>query len=274
MLAFADKLGSHVIRRVGDFGDFCRFSGRSLGWLVDPQTLRWRNVRLLFPQLYLVGTASIPVVVIIGVFVGMVLAVQSVMQFRAIGREGAMGSLIILSVLRELGPVLAAVILAGRVGGGLTAELGTMRVTEQIDALRVMGSDPHRVLVVPRLLACVLLIPVLTVYANFMGIVGGYVVSVHVYGVSSVNFWEGGAATVTNFDLLYGPVKSLFFGGVISLICCYKGFTCRPGAAGVGRACTEAFVASAMAIVIMDFFLSAILNDVAVLIYGPPKAYV
>ncbi|MCL2700181.1 MAG: ABC transporter permease [Phycisphaerae bacterium] len=274
MLAFADKLGSHVVRRVGDFGDFCLFTGRSLAWVVDPQALRWRNVRLLFPQLYRVGTASIPVVVIIGIFVGMVLSVQSVMQFRAIGREGAMGSLIILSVLRELGPVLAAVILAGRVGGGLAAELGTMRVTEQIDALRAMGSDPLRVLVVPRFLACVLLIPILTIYANFMGIVGGYVVSVHVYGVNPANFWEGGAATVTNFDLLYGPIKSLFFGSMISLICCYKGFTCRPGAAGVGRACTEAFVASAMAIIIMDFFLSAILNDISTAIYGPAKVYV
>jgi phospholipid/cholesterol/gamma-HCH transport system permease protein len=274
MLAWADKFGSHVIGRAGDFGDFCRFSARSLGWLVDPSLLRWRNVRLLFPQLYIVGTASIPVVVIIGVFVGMVLAVQSVMQFRAIGREGAMGSLIILSVLRELGPVLAAVILAGRVGGGLTAELGTMRVTEQIDALRVMGSDPLRVLVIPRFLACVLLIPILTIYANFMGIVGGYVVSVHVYGVSAISFWESGATTVTNFDLLYGPIKSVFFGSIISLICCYKGFTCRPGAAGVGRACTEAFVASAMAIIIMDFFLSAILNDIALVLYGPPRVYV
>ena len=274
MLTWADKLGSHVARRVGDFGDFCLFSGRSLAWLVDPHALRWRQFRLLFPQLYLVGTASIPVVVIIGVFVGMVLAVQSVMQFRAIGREGAMGSLIILSVLRELGPVLAAVILAGRVGGGLTAELGTMRVTEQIDALRAMGSDPVRVLVVPRFLACVLLIPILTIYANFMGIVGGYVVSVHIYGVHPANFWEGGAATVTNYDLLYGPIKSLFFGSIISLICCYKGFTCRPGAAGVGRACTEAFVASAMAIVVMDFFLGAALNALYGVLYGQAKVFV
>ena len=254
MLQWADKLGQHVLGRIDAFGDFCFFCGRSLAWLVDPQALRWRNFRLLFPQLYLIGTLSIPVVVITGLFVGMVLAVQTVMQFKAIGREGAMGSIVILSVLRELGPVLAGVMLAGRVGGGLAAELGTMRVTEQIDALRAMGSDPLRVLVVPRFLACVMLIPVLTVYSDFMGILGGYSISVYFYGVSSAQFWSAGAA--------------------ISLICCYKGFNCRPGAAGVGQACTEAFVSSAMVIIVLDFFLGAVLNTIWGMLYGVAKVYI
>lgn len=274
MLQWADKLGQHVLGRIDAFGDFCFFCGRSLAWLVDPQALRWRNFRLLFPQLYLIGTLSIPVVVITGLFVGMVLAVQTVMQFKAIGREGAMGSIVILSVLRELGPVLAGVMLAGRVGGGLAAELGTMRVTEQIDALRAMGSDPLRVLVVPRFLACVMLIPVLTVYSDFMGILGGYSISVYFYGVSSAQFWSAGAATVMSFDLFYGPLKSLFFGAAISLICCYKGFNCRPGAAGVGQACTEAFVSSAMVIIVLDFFLGAVLNTIWGMLYGVAKVYI
>jgi phospholipid/cholesterol/gamma-HCH transport system permease protein len=158
--------------------------------------------------------------------------------------------------------------LAGRVGGGLTAELGTMRVTEQIDALRAMGADPLRVLVVPRFLACVLLIPVLVLYADFMGILGGYAVSVFIYGVSGPEFWRNAARTVEYFDILYGPMKSIFFGMAIGLICCYKGFHCPPGAAGVGRACTESFVASTMAILALDFFLGTFLNTVYDFLFG------
>jgi phospholipid/cholesterol/gamma-HCH transport system permease protein len=172
-----------------------------------------------------------------------------------------------LSVLRELGPVLAGIMLAGRVGGGLTAELGTMRVTEQLDALRAMGADPVRVLVVPRFLACVLFIPVLVVYANFMGIVGGYVITVYVYGVGHGVFWRN--ANVAGFDVIYGLIKSLFFGAATSLICCYKGFRCAPGAAGVGRACTQSFVASCMAILALDLFLGMFLNSLHEFFYGP-----
>ncbi|MHC4294421.1 MAG: MlaE family ABC transporter permease, partial [Planctomycetota bacterium] len=141
------NLGGRTVRSVEGFGDFCRFCGQTFAWIFEG-TRRWRNLRRLFPQLYEVGTRSIPVVIITGAFVGMVLAVQTVTQFKGIGLADQMGTIINLSVLRELGPVLAGVMLAGRVGGGLTAELGTMRVTEQIDALRAMGADPIRVLVV------------------------------------------------------------------------------------------------------------------------------
>jgi phospholipid/cholesterol/gamma-HCH transport system permease protein len=268
MAMVLEKLGKRVLDRVDGFGDFCRFCWASLAWLLDGTALRWKNLRLLGPQMYQIGAQSIPVVMITGLFIGMVLAVQTIMQFRAIGREAAMGSIVNLSVLRELGPVLAGVMLAGRVGGGLTAELGTMRVTEQIDALRSMGSDPHRVLVMPRFLACVLLIPVLVLYADFMGILGGYIVSVHVYGVDSNAFWETARGTVESFDIFYGPFKSVFFGAAIALISCYKGFRSAPGAAGVGRACTEAFVASSMTVIAMDFFLGMLLNSIYDLVFG------
>jgi phospholipid/cholesterol/gamma-HCH transport system permease protein len=241
-----------------------------LAWLLEGTSLRWKNLRLLGPQMYQIGTLSLPVVIITGAFIGMVLAVQTIMQFKAIGREAAMGSIVNLSVLRELGPVLAGVMLAGRVGGGLTAELGTMRVTEQIDALRAMGSDPHRVLVVPRFLACVMLIPVLVLYTDFMGILGGYVISVHIYGVNAADFWYTARHTVELYDIFYGPIKSVFFGIAISLICCYKGFRSAPGAAGVGRACTEAFVASSMTIIALDFFLGMFLNSVYGFLFGAP----
>jgi len=223
---------------------------------------------MLVPQLYEVGTRSVPVIMITGAFVGMVLAVQTVQQFKAIGLVARMGTIVNLSVLRELGPVLAGLMLAGRVGGGLTAELGTMRVTEQIDALSAMGADPIRILVVPRFLACVMLIPVLVLYANFMGILGGYVISVYIYGASGPEFWRHSAQAVGYFDIFYGLIKSLFFGAAISLICCYKGFHCRPGAAGVGRACTESFVASCMAILALDFFLGMFLNTIYETVFG------
>jgi len=261
------SLGGRTIRWVEGFGDFCRFSGRTFGWIMEG-AVRRRGVRMLAHQFFEIGTRSIPVVMITGAFVGMVLAVQTVTQFKGIGLGDRMGTIVNMSVLRELGPVLAGLMLAGRVGGGLTAELGTMRVTEQIDALRAMGADPIRVLVVPRFLACVLLIPILVLYANAMGILGGYVVSVYVYGIGAAEFWRHAQETVAYFDIFYGPIKSVFFGAVIALICCYKGFRCAPGAAGVGRACTQSFVASCMTILALNFFLGMLLNTFHEFLYG------
>ena len=262
-----ENLGRRTTGAVERFGDFCRFCGLTLWW-TGQGAWRWRSIRALSPQFYEIGTRSVPVVMITGAFVGMVLAVQTVVQFKAIGMPAQMGTIVNLSVLRELGPVLAGVMLAGRVGGGLTAELGTMRVTEQIDALRAMGADPVRVLVVPRLLACVLLIPVLVLYANAMGILGGYVISIYVYSVPNAEFWRHAKETVEYFDIFYGPIKTVFFGAVIALVSCYKGFRCAPGAAGVGRACTQSFVASCMAILALNFFLGMFLNTLYEFFYG------
>ena len=266
-MSLVANIGGRTIRNVAGFGDFCSFCGQTFRWVIEAGLGR-RNLRLLAPQLFEVGTRSIPVVMITGAFVGMVLAVQTITQFKAIGMTARMGTIVNLSVLRELGPVLAGLMLAGRVGGGLTAELGTMRVTEQIDALRAMGADPIRVLVVPRFLACVLLIPALVLYANAMGILGGYVISVYVYGVNAPEFWRHAQETVERFDVFYGPIKSIFFGAVLGLICCYRGFRCAPGAAGVGRACTESFVASCMAILGLNFFLGMLLNTLDEFFYG------
>ena len=141
-------------------------------------------------------------------------------------------------------------------------------MTEQIDALQAMGADPLRVLVVPRFLACVLLIPALVIYAEFMGILGGYLISVYVYGVLAADFWRNAAESVGYFDIFYGPIKSVFFGAAIGLICCYKGFHCKPGAAGVGKACTESFVASIITILGLDFFLGMFLNTVHEIVFG------
>jgi len=267
MAGIVATVGRRTLAVLAEFGDLCRFSWQTLAW-VGPGVTQARNLRLVLPQFYEIGTRSIPVVVVTGAFVGMVLAVQTVMQFQSLGMESQMGVIVNLSVLKELGPVLAGVLLAGRVGGGLAAELGTMRVTEQIDALRAMGSSPLRVLVVPRLLACVLLIPVLVIYADFMGILGGYMISVYIYGVSGSEFWRGSQQVVERFDIFYGPIKSIFFGAAIGLISCHKGFTCEPGAAGVGRACTRSFVASCMAVLVLDFFIGTFLNSLYIAFYG------
>ena len=249
------------------FGEFWIFAAQTAWWMVRGIT-RARNWRLLIPQLYEVGYRSLPVILVTGAFVGMVLAVQAVEQFRAVGMEERMGAIVNLSVVRELGPVLAGIMLAGRIGGALTAELGTMNVTEQIDALRSMGVNPIRYLVAPRVLACTVLTPTLTLFADFTGALGGWVVCVIQSGIDTGPYWEYTREAVTNFDLFSGVFKALFFGAALGLISCFKGFYCKPGAEGVGRACTSAFVASFIAILILDYFLALILQAISQHLWG------
>jgi phospholipid/cholesterol/gamma-HCH transport system permease protein len=211
---------------------------------------------------------SVPVVGVTGAFIGMVLAIETHTQFKTIGQENRLGSIINLSVVKQIGPVLAAVMLAGRVGGALTAELGTMNVTEQLDALRVMGSDPIRYLVVPRFLACVMLTPVLTIYSDLLGVLGGWMVSVKFLHVPNNPYWLFSAQGVDTWQIMEGLVKSIFFGGAIGMVACYKGFTCGAGASGVGRACTESFVASFIVIIIMNFFFAEVAKQWYLTIYG------
>ncbi len=267
MVGWVANLGRSGVEYIEAFGDFWRFAGRMLGWLPVGVT-RWRNLRLLMPQFFEIGTRSVPVIVITGTFVGLVLAVQAMDQLANVGLENRMGVLVNLSVIRELGPVLAGVMLAGRVGGALTAELGTMNVTEQIDALRAMGADPIRYLVVPRFLACLLLTPILTFYCDLMGAIGGWVVTTQVFNVPSEPYIFYSAEAIGKWDLFYGSIKSLAFGGAIGLISCYKGFTCRFGAEGVARACTEGFVIGFIVILVLDFFLGLGLKGVYDAIFG------
>jgi phospholipid/cholesterol/gamma-HCH transport system permease protein len=152
--------------------------------------------------------------------------------------------------------------LAGRVGGALTAELGTMNVTEQIDAVRSMGTDPMRYLVAPRVLACLLLTPFLIIYADLLGILGGYFVSNKLFGINSHAYWQFSAQGVALWDVMVGVAKGFFFGAAIAATSCYKGFTCKEGAHGVGQACTDAFVASFIAILALDFALAVIFKAI------------
>jgi len=173
-----------------------------------------------------------------------------------------LGQIVNMSLVRELGPVLAATMLAGRVGSAMAAELGTMRVTEQIDALACLGTNPIHYLVVPRFLACVLLIPLLTIMANFMGVLGGALVCTGIYRVDSHFYWQNASGYITMYDLIAGLIKPIFFGAAIGIIGCHRGFNSAGGAEGVGRAATTAFVASFIAILTLDFFLALLLNNV------------
>ncbi|MGE5608556.1 MAG: MlaE family ABC transporter permease [Bacillota bacterium] len=266
-VGFIEQVGRRTTNALAALGEFSQFVGRALK-AMDFRWFRWKNLRLVLPQMYDVGTKSVPVVSITGAFIGMVLAVESFTQFKTIGQENRLGSVINVSVIKQIGPVLAAVMLAGRVGGALTAELGTMNVTEQLDAMRVMGADPVRVLVVPRFLACMLLTPLLTIYSDFLGVIGGWLISVKSLGIPSEPYWHYSAIGVDNWQIFEGLTKSLFFGAAIGLIGCYKGFTCGAGASGVGRACTESFVASFIAIIVLNFFFAQVSKDWYIAIYG------
>jgi phospholipid/cholesterol/gamma-HCH transport system permease protein len=264
---FIERVGRSTNNTLAAFGDFFTFVFHMFGWFFGGG-LRWKNLRLLFPQMYEVGVRSLPVIGVTGAFIGMVMAIETFSQFKALGQEDRMGTVIILSVVKQIGPVLTSVMLAGRIGGALTAELGTMNVTEQLDALRVMGADPIRYLVVPRFLACVLLSPILTIYSDITGILGGWFIAVRVLGVANGSFWHNAQLGVEMWQINEGIIKSFFFGAAIALIACYKGFTCGSGASGVGRACTESFVASFISIIVMNFFFAKMAHDWYVALYG------
>jgi phospholipid/cholesterol/gamma-HCH transport system permease protein len=251
-------LGAKLIDAIAKVGDVGIFSARLFSWMFT----RLPKRETLLPNFYQIGVRSVPVVAITGTFIGMVLAVQTYSQFRQMSLETRLGSVINISLVRELGPVLAATMLAGRVGSAMAAELGTMRVTEQIDALRALGANPIHYLVLPRYLACFLLIPLLTILADFMGVLGGWAFSVEYLGIDQHHYWTHARAYVGAFDLFAGVFKSVFFGAAIAIISCHRGFNCDAGAEGVGRAATEAFVYSFIAILVLDFFLGVFLSAV------------
>ena len=257
-------LGRAIVALLAGAGRFTRFAGATLAGLPHPRT--WARSERLGAQLYFVGTTSLPVLALTGAFIGMILGIEGYPQFASIGQEGRLGGVINLSVVKQLGPVLAAVMVAGRVGCALTAELGSMRVTEQLDAMRAMASDPVRVLVVPRFVAVVTMIPLLTLISNVCGMIGGWLVVTRFYDANAAQYWFWTEAFVGWFDIANGVIKAFFFGAAIALIACYKGFTCRPGAEGVGRATTDSFVTSFLAIIALNLVLAKVLNDFDLLV--------
>ena len=257
------RTGRFVVDGCVAAGDLTLFFLRMLGWMLTH--LPRRSVLLVC--MYQIGVQSLLVVMITGGFIGMVMAVQSYDQFHFMHLETNLGAVINVSLVKELGPVLAATMLAGRVGSAMAAELGTMKITEQIDALSVLGANPVLYLVVPRFLACVLLIPLLTVMADAAGVAGGWLISTQVCGIDSLHYWNHTEEYISWFELVSGLLKSMFFGGAIAVVSCQRGFRSRAGAEGVGRAATEAFVYSFVAILVLDFFLGIVANGLYPLVF-------
>lgn len=215
------------------------------------------EIRNTFKQMLEIGIRSLPVVFITAVFTGMVLSLQTYTGFKRFGAETLVGTVVALSMTRELGPVLTGLIVAGRAGAAMAAELGTMRVTEQIDALETLATNPVKHLIVPRFISGALMLPALAIVTDIVGIIGGFVISVGLFGANSVSYWNRTWDYLELDDIYSGLIKASFFGASISLISCYKGFYTEGGAEGVGKATTGAVVLSSMTILISDYFLSA-----------------
>ncbi len=218
----------------------------------------WRD---LLYQLYFTGVKSQSVVLVTGAFTGMVLGAQTYFQFHKVKMDTATLAVVSVSMCSELGPVLTGLMVAGRVGAAIAAELGTMRVTEQIDALRTLATHPVDYLVVPRLLALHLALPLLTAEAIALGIVAGYLVGVYLLGIDATYLWANMIKYTSVGDVLIGMIKAVIFGGVVAIIGCYKGMFCGEGAQGVGRATTEAVVYASITILISNFFLTLSLSQ-------------
>ena len=248
-----ENIGLFFYNFIAEVGRVFILFFQSLYWLFTSRL----KVSLTFKQMEEVGVKSIPVTLITAIFTGMVLALQSYTGFKRFNAESLVGTVVALSLTRELGPVLTALIVAGRAGSAMAAELGTMKVTEQIDALYTLASDPLQFLIVPRILAGIIMLPILTILADTVGIFGGYLVSVKLLGANPVIYIRRTFDHLELNDLNVGLFKSAVFGLIIALIGCYKGFYTEGGAEGVGSATTGTVVISDMLILISDYFLTA-----------------
>ena len=215
---------------------------------------------LIMEQMYQVGVASLPVVAITGFSTGLVLAAQSFYQLSDKGLASVTGLMVAKAMMTELGPVMTAFMITGRVGAAMCAELGTMRVTEQIDALRTMAVHPSRYLIAPRFLAGIVMMPMLTIFSIIMGIFGGYLIAVYFFGMAHATYFDPMPTHIETFDLFTGIVKSFVFGALILTISCYKGLSTIGGAAGVGRFTTNSVVITYCCILLTNFFLTIAMN--------------
>jgi phospholipid/cholesterol/gamma-HCH transport system permease protein len=255
MNLFANKRVEYVLTELGQIALLTRdVIASALTFKVA-----WRD---LLYQIYFIGVKSQTVVLVTGAFTGMVLGAQTYFQFHKVKMDTATLAVVSVSMCSELGPVLTALMVAGRVGAAIAAEIGTMRVTEQIDALRTLATHPIDYLVVPRLIAAQIALPLLTVESIVVGIGAGYLVGVHILGIEPVYLWANMLHFTHAVDLMMGLIKAFIYGGIIALIGCYKGLTCGLGAEGVGRATTEAVVYSSITILIANFFLTLLMGKI------------
>ncbi|RMH06707.1 MAG: ABC transporter permease [Nitrospirae bacterium] len=215
--------------------------------------------REILKQLHVIGFKTTFVVVLTAIFTGMVLALQGYYSLRKFGAEALLGSAVALSMIRELGPVLASLMVTARSGSAMTAEIGLMRITEQIDALETMAVNPVQYLITPKMLAAILVVPLLVSMFDVVGIWGGYVVGVQLLGASAGSFWSSVESAVEWRDVYGGLLKAVSFGVIVSWVCCYKGFYTQMSAEGLGKATTEAVVLTSVLILVWDYFLTSVL---------------
>lgn len=242
LLSFAEGLGRMVMLLTKSF------------LYISIGQIHWKNT---LDQMLFIGVNSLPIALITAIFVGMVFSLQVTDTFIRFGGSSVIGGVVALAIVRELAPVLTGVVVAGRVGSAMAAELGSMKVTEQVDALTVMASDPVKYLVVPRLLASLVMLPVLTVLADVVGIAGGYLVAVLMKGIGSSLFLTSAQQLLEPSDVTNSMFKSVFFGLLIAIIGCTRGLTTAGGAKGVGMATTSSVVIALLSIFISNYFLSA-----------------
>ncbi len=252
-MSWLQAFGAGVEAFLAHLGLYASFLGRTIKRMGSRP---WYG-SLILQQAEMVGVQSLPVVLLTALFTGMVLALQSYIAFHRFGAESMVAVVVSLSMLRELGPVLVGLMVSGRVGASFAAELGTMRVSEQIDALWTLSTDPVRYLILPRLLAATLMLPLLVIVADMIGITGGYVISVLMLHQNPSVYIDKTTLYLQLNDFYSGIIKAGFFGMLIGLIGCTEGFHCRGGAAGVGRATTRAVVIASMSILVSDYFLTA-----------------
>lgn len=237
-------------------GNATRLTGQTFYWIFRGP-IDWKNT---ITQMVEIGWNSFPVIGLTSLFTGMVLALQTGSSFRNIFNEPVfIGTLVSFSLVEELGPVLASVVIAGRCGASIAAEIGTMKVTEQVDALSTLGTNPVRYLFVPRYLAFLTMVPLLTMLSMIIGILGGLAVSVFKLDIPSSVYWEDIFSYMEISDLMHGLIKTFIFAAIIVSVSCYKGYTCSGGAEGVGKSTTSAVMISMVMVLVSDYFLSAIL---------------
>lgn len=245
-------LGANVICGMQNLGRFCKFAWQTILWSVQPPFRLDQVMR----QMEFVGVKSIGIIALTAFFTGAVFALQSGKVYALFRMESMVGATVGLSLTREMGPVFAAIMVTARACSAMAAELGTMRVTEQIDALESMAVSPIQYLVVPRVFSCTFMVPLLTMLYNYIGVIGSYIVGIYLLGISEGPFLYRLYYYVDADDIWGGLIKAAIFGLLISLISCYMGFTTKNGAAGVGRSTTKAVVISAVTILIADYFLT------------------
>lgn len=256
-MLIAERISRFNLHFLVSIGEYIQLLGQTAWAIVS----RPPKGRLVMKQMYSIGVSSLFVVAITGFFTGLVLAAQAFYQLQKTGFAGVTGLMVAKAMLTELGPVLTAFMVTGRVGAAMCAELGTMQVTEQIDALRTMAVNPNRYLVAPRLIAGIAMMPLLTIFGAFMGLLGGYLIAVYFFGMAPSTYLDPIPIHISFFDLVAGMAKAFCFGMMIMTISCYKGMHTTGGAEGVGQTTTRSVVLCYIAILFSNFFLTIALNS-------------